>query len=78
MAHILEFSSSLHLYTEIKAVTAVSLWNDDSRLDIRSRAKQGKKIQNIPDFVIIAVSLKWQQLFHWVKRIFLFLTKVIK
>lgn len=78
MVYILEFSSLLHLYTEIKAVTAVSLWNNDSGHDIRSRAKQGKIIQNIPGFVIIAVYLKWQQLFHWVKRIFLFLTKVIK
>lgn len=64
MVHILEFSSSLHLYTEIEAVTAVSLLNDDWRPDIRSKAKQGKIIQNIPDFFIIAVSLKWQQLFH--------------
>lgn len=50
MVHILEFSSSLHLYIEIEAVTAVSLLNDVSRPDIRSEAKQGKIIQNIPDF----------------------------
>lgn len=67
MVYILEFSSLLHLYTEIKAVTAVSLWNDDSGHDIRSRAKQGKIIQNIPGFVIIAVYLNGNNCFTGLK-----------
>lgn len=78
MVQVWEYSSSLHLYTEIEAAAAASVWNDDSSPDIRSRVKQGKTIQNIPGFVIIAVSPKWQRLFHWAKRIFLHLTKLIE
>lgn len=78
MVQVWKYASSLHLYPEIEAAAAASVWKDDSSPDIRSRAKQGKTIQNIPAFVIIAVSPKWQQLFHWAKRIFLCLTKLIK